>query len=426
MCTYDLKYNDYYTNVSDGLRSMLVTADIADVTLAVEGELFKTHQVVLSIFSPYFRELFSSNPCKHPIFFMKDVKCQVMKDLLTFMYEGKVQIAEEEFYDFVETAKALKVKGLTNMAEPTTLSELASNSASKSLGKQLNEHIGNKEHVNMTHSSDNRPSLKRPHDLPASSINEDEAVSPYVKKNRTITQALPTLSEVSVLPLPVPSTSRTVDSPEHAPPNITISEEPVNLLEIPTKDQQSNIRNNDEQNQAASSTIGDNSDEVRYCQDTIELDSDDDNCYIKTEDYATINLQEDDDDLLDPTGDMPPDQMIGQEGEPVSITLCRSYITQKICAIIWDDFRYMHRKTYKSWSSWLCGNATSRKCKARLILTFDRRMVVIDSHTHDKGRIKRIDCTNVQRTYYTMSYASWKISKGHYPSNRTKSLPLTH
>lgn len=316
MCTYDLKYNDYYTNVSDGLRSMLVTADIADVTLAVEGELFKTHQVVLSIFSPYFRELFSSNPCKHPIFFMKDVKCQVMKDLLTFMYEGKVQIAEEEFYDFVETAKALKVKGLTNMAEPTTLSELASNSASKSLGKQLNEHIGNKEHVNMTHSSDNRPSLKRPHDLPASSINEDEAVSPYVKKNRTITQALPTLSEVSVLPLPVPSTSRTVDSPEHAPPNITISEEPVNLLEIPTKDQQSNIRNNDEQNQAASSTIGDNSDEVRYCQDTIELDSDDDNCYIKTEDYATINLQEDDDDLLDPTGDMPPDQMIGQEGEP--------------------------------------------------------------------------------------------------------------
>ncbi|XP_065164665.1 modifier of mdg4-like isoform X1 [Atheta coriaria] len=116
MTTLDLKYNEHLTHLNYGLCSLLANASNADVTLAVDGKFFKAHQTILSIFSNYFEELFRCNPCQHPIFFLKDVSYQVMKSLLCFMYEGKVQILEEHFQDFLATGKALKIKGLANVS----------------------------------------------------------------------------------------------------------------------------------------------------------------------------------------------------------------------------------------------------------------------------------------------------------------------
>ena len=38
-----------------------------DVTLACDGKLLQAHKFVLSMCSDYFKEMFTSNPCKHPI-----------------------------------------------------------------------------------------------------------------------------------------------------------------------------------------------------------------------------------------------------------------------------------------------------------------------------------------------------------------------
>ncbi|KAI4457473.1 btb domain transcription factor [Holotrichia oblita] len=70
--------------------------------------------MVLSVCSPYFRELFQMNPCKHPIVFMKDVSYVAMRDLLTFMYQGEVQVNQEQLTTFIKTAEALQIKGLTS------------------------------------------------------------------------------------------------------------------------------------------------------------------------------------------------------------------------------------------------------------------------------------------------------------------------
>jgi len=99
--------------MSSGMQSLLESEDLVDVTLAVEGRYLKAHKMVLSVCSPYFRELFQTNPCKHPIVFMKDVSYIALSDLLQFMYQGEVQVAQENLSTFIKTAEALQIKGLT-------------------------------------------------------------------------------------------------------------------------------------------------------------------------------------------------------------------------------------------------------------------------------------------------------------------------
>lgn len=95
------------------MHSLLESEDLVDCTLAVEGKYLKAHKMVLSVCSPYFRTLFKSNPCKHPIVFMKDVSYTALCDLLQFMYQGEVQVNQEHLTTFIKTAEALQIKGLT-------------------------------------------------------------------------------------------------------------------------------------------------------------------------------------------------------------------------------------------------------------------------------------------------------------------------
>ncbi|KAK4883457.1 hypothetical protein RN001_006776 [Aquatica leii] len=110
---FSLCWDNFHKNMSMGMQSLLETEDLVDVTLAVEGKYLKAHKMVLSVCSPYFRELFQTNPCKHPIVFMKDVSYIALSDLLHFMYQGEVQVAQENLPTFIKTAEALQVKGLT-------------------------------------------------------------------------------------------------------------------------------------------------------------------------------------------------------------------------------------------------------------------------------------------------------------------------
>ncbi|XP_031332605.1 protein tramtrack, beta isoform-like isoform X7 [Photinus pyralis] len=120
---FSLCWDNFHRNMSMGMQSLLENEVLVDVTLAIEGRYLKAHKMVLSVCSPYFRELFQSNPCKHPIVFMKDVSYVVLMDLLQFMYQGEVQVAQENLSLFIKTAEALQIKGLTGDNEGQTNAE---------------------------------------------------------------------------------------------------------------------------------------------------------------------------------------------------------------------------------------------------------------------------------------------------------------
>lgn len=57
---------------------------------------------------------FQTNPCKHPIIFMRDVEFEHLQSLLEFMYAGEVNISQAELTTFLRTAESLQIRGLTD------------------------------------------------------------------------------------------------------------------------------------------------------------------------------------------------------------------------------------------------------------------------------------------------------------------------
>ncbi|XP_055615738.1 protein abrupt [Toxorhynchites rutilus septentrionalis] len=114
MDEFALCWNNFADNIANGFQNLYERGDLVDVTIACDGKLLKAHKIVLAICSPYFQEMFISNPCKHPIVVLKDVSLNVMQELLQFMYQGEVNVKHSELQSFMKIAETLQIKGLTS------------------------------------------------------------------------------------------------------------------------------------------------------------------------------------------------------------------------------------------------------------------------------------------------------------------------
>ncbi|XP_050688437.1 uncharacterized protein LOC126981442 isoform X1 [Eriocheir sinensis] len=120
-----LRWNNHLTTLSQLLFSLREEETLIDATLACDGKLFPAHKFVLSMCSEYFKEMFTTNPCKHPIVYMKDVKSEDMEALLDFMYRGVVHIPQESLTGLLKTAEGLQIRGLGMFAREAAAQENA-------------------------------------------------------------------------------------------------------------------------------------------------------------------------------------------------------------------------------------------------------------------------------------------------------------
>lgn len=119
-----LKWNNYQSNMSEVFQNMLQNENLVDVTLACEGANLKAHKMVLAACSPYFQSLFVTNPCKHPIVILKDVRFVDLKAIIDFMYRGEVNVSQDQLSALLKTAETLKGKSVRHVS--TTDSVLSS------------------------------------------------------------------------------------------------------------------------------------------------------------------------------------------------------------------------------------------------------------------------------------------------------------
>ncbi|XP_073818976.1 uncharacterized protein isoform X1 [Musca autumnalis] len=124
---FKLCWKNFQDNIASGFQSLYDRGDLVDVTLACDGKLLQAHKIVLAICSPYFQEIFITNPCKHPIIILKDVSYTIMCELLEFMYQGVVNVKHTELQAFMKIGQLLQIKGL------------ATNTSSSSAGHSLSE-----------------------------------------------------------------------------------------------------------------------------------------------------------------------------------------------------------------------------------------------------------------------------------------------
>ncbi|CAH0382836.1 unnamed protein product [Bemisia tabaci] len=123
---FSLRWNNFHSNLSSGFHDLLEGEDLVDVTLACDGTFVQAHKIVLSVCSPYFKQLFKVNPCKHPIVILKDVGHIELASLLQFMYRGEVNVRQEDLTAFLKTAELLQIKGLTSDDSKETIQSAAS------------------------------------------------------------------------------------------------------------------------------------------------------------------------------------------------------------------------------------------------------------------------------------------------------------
>ena len=109
-----LKWNDFEQNISGAFRELKDDADFFDVTLACDSdEQVSAHKVILSACSPFFRQVLRRHKHQHPLLYLRGVSFSDLESVLAFMYNGEVNIAQEQLNSFLAVAEDLKVKGLT-------------------------------------------------------------------------------------------------------------------------------------------------------------------------------------------------------------------------------------------------------------------------------------------------------------------------
>jgi len=110
---FSLRWNDFETNINEAFRELRDGKDFFDVTLVCDDEHIQAHKVVLGACSPFFRTMLRRNTHQHPMIYLRGVQFSDLQSVLNFMYQGEVNIAQEELNSFLAVAEDLRVKGLT-------------------------------------------------------------------------------------------------------------------------------------------------------------------------------------------------------------------------------------------------------------------------------------------------------------------------
>lgn len=109
---YSLRWNNHQHHLLRAFAALLRAEALVDVTLVCAEGRVRAHKVVLSACSPFFRRIFSENPCKHPVIVLKDFHGWEVQAVIDFMYRGEISVAQEQLKMIIKAGEALQVRGL--------------------------------------------------------------------------------------------------------------------------------------------------------------------------------------------------------------------------------------------------------------------------------------------------------------------------
>ena len=87
-----LQWNDHHSLFFAGAEELCSNEELTDVTLTAGNKFFGAHKLVLSICSPYFRQLLNRLGKENPVIFLKDVDQNHLDLLLQYMYKGEIKV----------------------------------------------------------------------------------------------------------------------------------------------------------------------------------------------------------------------------------------------------------------------------------------------------------------------------------------------
>ena len=110
---FNLKWNAFQSNVSRTFSLLRSEEEFFDVSLvAADQKMMSAHKLVLSACSPYFKHILTQNKHSHPLLCLDGVSSGELQSVLDYIYQGEVQVYQEQLDRFLEVAQRLKLDGL--------------------------------------------------------------------------------------------------------------------------------------------------------------------------------------------------------------------------------------------------------------------------------------------------------------------------
>ena len=108
-----LKWNDFQVNVSNSFSTLRKENDFYDVSLVSDDDqVVSAHKVVLSASSKFFKSILRKSDHSKPMIYLSGVESTQLNCILDYIYEGEVQLYQEDLDKFLDVAKKLKIYGL--------------------------------------------------------------------------------------------------------------------------------------------------------------------------------------------------------------------------------------------------------------------------------------------------------------------------
>ena len=110
---FSLKWNDYQSNWNKALNELRKDTDLSDVTLISDDKVkFSAHKILLSSCSNLFKFILKSNTQANPLLYLGGVNSVNLGFILDYIYQGEVNIYQEQLDSFLESAQKLEIQGL--------------------------------------------------------------------------------------------------------------------------------------------------------------------------------------------------------------------------------------------------------------------------------------------------------------------------
>ena len=138
-----LKWNDFNSNASRAFALLRGEDFLRDVTLVGDdNSQVAAHKLVLSACSEYFKNIFKNNKHSHPLLCLEGVTSKEIKNILDYIYNGEVNIYQEELDRFLTVAQRFKLEGLLGKEneEEESSEEIIGNNQTFSPSKEQSPH----------------------------------------------------------------------------------------------------------------------------------------------------------------------------------------------------------------------------------------------------------------------------------------------
>ena len=131
---FNLKWNDFQSNVSQSFQEVRKAQSLLDVTLVSDDLMeIKAHRLMLTVCSDFFKTILKDSK-PEPIIYLTGFHSSNISLILDYIYKGEVQIYQDQLDSFLECAQKLKIEGL--------LSEDDDNETQQNF-EQMNEETNN-------------------------------------------------------------------------------------------------------------------------------------------------------------------------------------------------------------------------------------------------------------------------------------------